>query len=87
MHIKHSDNQISLVQFKREVFSNITSMKIRVFKQAVSKRDYTFAEFVTLTHSEFTKYFNLFYSSSKKSIPASIEKLLTNPLSLAVVYG
>ena len=86
LHIKHSGNQMSLIQYKREVFSNITSMKIRVFKQTVGKRDYTFAEFVTLTHPEFTKYFNLFYSSSKKTISVSIETLLTNPLSLAVWF-
>ena len=84
LHIKHSINQISLVNYKREVFKNITSMKVNVFKQTIGGTDYSFAEFVTLTHPEFTKYYNLFYPSSKKVVPESINYLLVKPLSLAV---
>lgn len=86
LHIKHSVHQISLVNYKREVFNNITSMKVNVFRQAVGKTDYSFAEFVTLTHPEFTKYYNLFYLSSKKIVPRNIHFLLTDPLSLAVWF-
>jgi len=84
LHIKHSINQISLVNYKREVFKNITSMEVNVFKQAVGKTDYSFAEFVTLTHPEFTHYHNLFYLSSKKIVPKNIDSLLVEPLSLAI---
>lgn len=84
LHIKHSFNQISLVKYKRRVFKNITSMGISVFTQTIGGRDYSFAEFVTLTHPEFTKCYNLFYSSSKKIVPKEIDRLLIDPLSLAV---
>ncbi len=84
LHIKHSIHQISLVNYKREVFDNITSMRVNEFRQAVGKIDYSFAEFVTLTHPEFTKYYNLFYPSSKQIIPKNIGSLLVKPLSLAV---
>lgn len=84
LHVKHSFNQISLVEYKRRVFRNITSMGISVFTQTIGGRDYSFAEFVTLTHPEFTKCHNLFYSSSKKIVPKEINRLLTDPLSLAV---
>ena len=63
LHIKHSYKQISLVRYKREIFSNITNMPIRVFFQAVKDKDYKFCEFVTLTHPEFSKYRELFYNS------------------------
>jgi len=87
LHIKHSIHQLSLVDYKRRVFRDITSMKVNVFNQVVGKTDYSFAEFVTLTHPEFTKFYNLFYSSSnKKIVPEDIEFLLVDPLSLAVWF-
>lgn len=86
LHIKHSLNQLVLVDYKRKVFEDITSMKVRKFTQAVGEKDYNFAEFVTLTHPEFSKYHNLFYPSGKKSIPRDIDKLLITPLSLAVWF-
>ena len=75
-----------LVNYKRKVFSNITSMRVRKFKQAVGEKDYLFAEFVTLTHPEFTKYRHLFYPSGKKQVPQNINDLLTDSLSLAVWF-
>lgn len=67
-----------------EVFSNITSMKVRVFSQKVGNNDYNFTEFVTLTHFEFTKYYELFYKDKKKIIPENISELLIHPRTLAV---
>lgn len=84
LHIKHSLNQLPLVEYKKQVFSNITTMNVSVFKQKVGKVDYNFAEFVTLTHSEFLEYYQLFYPSSKKIVPKNINQLFVNPLSLAV---
>lgn len=86
LHIKHSANQLPLVNYKREVFSNITSMPVRKFTQIVGERDYSFAEFVTLTHPEFTKYYHLFYPLGKKLVPKNIDTLLINPLSLAMWF-
>lgn len=86
LHIKHALKQLSLVNFKWKSFRNITSMNVRVFTQQVGERDYNFAEFVTQTHPEFTKYYNLFYKSSKKIVPKEIQQLLVDPLSLAVWF-
>lgn len=86
LHIKHSFNQLSFVKYKRQVFDNISSMNVRVFKQTVGKSDYSFAEFVTLTHPVFTRYYQMFYPSSKKIVPKNIDQLLTTPLSLAVWF-
>lgn len=84
MHIKHSLNQISLTNYLRKIFDPITSMPVRVFDQQVRGKNYSFSEFVTLTHPVFTKYHQLFYSGKTKSIPGNIGELLLNPLSLAV---
>jgi len=86
LHIKHSANQLPLVNYKRKVFRNITRMKVRKFKQKVGEKDYVFAEFVTFTNPEFTKYRNLFYPSGKKIVPKNIKQLLVDPLSLAVWF-
>lgn len=86
LHIKHSANQLPLINYKRKVFFNITSMKVRKFSQTVGNKNYNFAEFVTLTHPEFTKYFHLFYPFNKKQVPKNIDDLLVNPLSLAIWF-
>ncbi len=83
LHIKHSLNQLSLVEYKRQVFSNITCMSTRVFKQQVGKKNYNFAEFVTLTHPEFTRFYRLFYRNGKKVVPKNIREGLSS-LGLAV---
>src|SRR5579859_4562998 len=60
LHIKHSLKQLPLVEYKRNIFSNITTMEINVFKQKVGNIDYNFAEFVTLTHPLFLECYKLF---------------------------
>lgn len=84
LHIKHSVSQLPLVEYKRATFENISGMNVRVFKQRVGKTDYSFAEFVTLTHPVFLEYYRLFYPNHKKEVPKEIKKLLINPLSLAI---
>lgn len=86
LHIKHALKQLPLVNFKRKIFENITSMDVSVFNQKVGEKEYSFAEFVTLTHPEFTNYYNLFYQSSKKIIPDKIHKMLVSPLGFAVWF-
>jgi len=86
LHIKHALEQLPLVEYKRKIFSNITSMEVRKFQQIVGEGVYNFAEFVTLTHPEFTRYYHLFYPSFKKIVPEKIDQLLINPLSLAVWF-
>lgn len=84
LHIKHSARQLPLVEYKRSIFSDITTMSVSVFTQKVGRVDYNFAEFVTLTHPEFTAFYRLFYPNSKKTVPNNIRALLSDPLSLAV---
>ncbi|MDP1778687.1 MAG: hypothetical protein Q8K73_00270, partial [Anaerolineales bacterium] len=47
-------------------------------------KNYSFAEFVTLTHPSFSLFHDLFYLKGKKIIPSNIGELLTDPLSLAI---
>lgn len=84
LHIKHSLNQLSLVEYKRDIFSNIAVMNVREFSQKVGEHDYKFAEFVTLTHPIFLDYYNVFYPNGKKVVPRNIGDFLSSPLSLAV---
>lgn len=83
LHIKHSLKQLSLVRYKRRIFDPITSMKVRIFSQRVGKQDYSFAEFVTLTHPVFSFYYHLFYQNGKKIVTKEIVDFL-DPLMLAV---
>lgn len=86
LHIKHAAWQLPLVQFKHEIFQNFVSMKIREFTQAVKGKKYSFIEFVSRTHPEFTTFYNIFYRDGKKIVPNNIEILLTEPQSLAVWF-
>ena len=80
--IKHSLNQLALVENKRKIFRNIVNMGISKFSQRVGKKNYQFAEFASLTHSDFTKYYVLFYPKGKKVVPKKI-RLMLEPISLA----
>lgn len=84
LHIKHSFTQVEYVRYKHQIFTEITSMPVRKFGQKVGTKNYSFAEFVTLTHPSFTLYHDLFYPNGKKIIPSNIGEFLTDPLSLAI---
>lgn len=84
LHIKHSFTQVEYVRYKHQIFTEITSMPVRKFGQKVGTKNYSFAEFVTLTHPSFTLYHDLFYPHGKKIIPSNIGEFLTDPLSLAI---
>lgn len=83
LHIKHSLNQLSLVNYKWRIFEPIISMKVRCFSQKVGIKDYNFAEFVTLTHPIFSHYYQLFYRNSKKVVTCEVAAAI-DPLILAV---
>jgi len=74
------------VQFKHKVFSNLVSMSVREFIQAVKSKNYSFAEFVSRTDPDFTIFYNIFYRDGKKIVPENIAKLVVDPLSLAVWF-
>lgn len=86
LHIKHSKNQLFFVEYKHSVFSSIVTMPINIFSQKVKDKFYEFAEFVTLTHPEFTKLHQLFYRNGKKSITTELCSQITNPLSIAIWF-
>ncbi|MBI2587477.1 hypothetical protein HYW29_01555 [Candidatus Amesbacteria bacterium] len=86
LHVKHAAWQLPLVQYKHQIFGNFVSMKIREFSQNVFGKNYRFAEFVSKTYPEFTRFYKLFYKNGKKIVPANISKLLTDSLSLAVWF-
>jgi hypothetical protein len=86
LHIKHSKKQLPLVKYKHTIFSNITNMPIRVFTQKVGIKIYDSCEFVTLTHSVFSKFHQIMYPDNKKRITLDILEQFTNPLGLAVLY-
>ncbi len=85
LHIKHALKQLSLVDFKRSVFAEITNMKVRQFQQEVKGKKYYFAEFVTLTHKVFSDFYDCFYPNGHKEVPKNIGQLLVDPVSLAVL--
>lgn len=86
LHIKHGLSQLFYVEYKYRLFADITSMPIRVFDQIVKERTYSFAEFVTLTHPEFSKMHSLFYPGNKKTITAQLCHAIQDPLSIAVWF-
>jgi hypothetical protein len=59
-------------------------MKLNYFQQLVKGKKYGFCQFVTLTHPEFSKFYQLFYVRRRKIVPHKILELLKDPLSLAV---
>ena len=83
LHVKQSSKQLSLVQYRHKIFSNITTMEIRSFSQKVNDRYYEFCEFVTLTHSEFSRYHKLFYPEKGKVISKTLVSQITSPICLA----
>lgn len=86
LHIKHSKNQLSFVRYKRDIFSNITNMSIRIFTQEVKGKPYEFCEFVTLTHPEFTKVYEEVYINGSKTMTSKFLKDFNDPLSLALWF-
>jgi len=86
LHVKHAEWQLPLVQYKYSIFQNIVSMKVNRFEQEVNGKKYRFAEFVTRTNIELTKYYHVFYKNGKKGVPVNIGDLLTSPLSLAMWF-
>lgn len=56
---------------------------VRVYHKDRTRKTISW-RFLTISHPEFTKFYQMFYRKGKKIIPESIKKLLNNPLTLAV---
>ncbi len=81
---KHSLRQLPLLRWKRRESTEVTGMLVNKFEQIVKGKTYYFAQFVTLTHPDFTRLNRIFYKNKKKIIPKNIDRLLIHPISLAV---
>jgi len=83
--VKHSANQEKLIQWKYNIFKDITLMPLNYFAQNVYGKEYQFIQFATLTHPIFDEYRNVFYRGVRKIIPSNIDKVFYHPLSLTVL--
>lgn len=86
LHVKHSLKQLPLVEWKREMFKEITSMDINVFEQDVNGKTYEFCQFATRTHPFLSEYRDIFYEDGRKRIPRNILELLVSPIALATWF-
>lgn len=82
--VKHGRSQYKFIEWKRKELDGITGMAINSFEQLVKGKLYGFCQFVTLTHPLFTQLHSLFYRNGKKIVPENINKLLKDPIALAV---
>lgn len=81
--VKHKAAHRSLVEWKREVFDDFTTMPLHEFEQQLNGRRYPCVQFVTRTDPAFTVWRQRFYRGRRKIVPSDIDRLLT-PLSIAV---
>ena len=87
--VSHSEKQKDYVFWKYNIFRNWVLTKPRKeVRQYYKNREkqLTSWRFSTISHSEITKYFNLFYPKNRKIVPSQIQSILISPLSLAVWY-
>ncbi len=81
--VKHKAAHRSLVEWKREVFSAFTTMRLHEFEQQLNGRGYPCVQFVTRTDPVFTVWRQRFYVDRRKIVPPDIERFVT-PVSVAV---
>jgi hypothetical protein len=86
--IDHSLKQKMYVQWKYQVFKNLVIKSPHTIEVLDSRTNkvYKHSRFATKSLEVFDKYHQLFYAQGKKSLPKAIDKLLIDPLSLAVWY-
>lgn len=70
--IKHKEAHRELVEWKYDVFSNLTSMPINGFDQALNGNKYPALQFATRATPALAKWRRLFYPYGVKVVPASI---------------
>ena len=83
--VKHRLAQESLVEFKREAFSDFVTMSLHRFDQRLGDHRYPCVQFVTRTSPLFSEWHGRLYDGRRKIVPADIGTVLT-PLSLAVWF-
>ena len=78
--IEQGNNHKEYIFWLYTVFKNWTLSPPKYLKEREAWR------FYTVSHPELTKFRKIFYRNKKKTIPVSIKKLLTHPVSLAVWF-
>ena len=81
--VKHKEAHRSLVEWKRSVFADFTTMAPNRFEQRLNGRSYPAVQFVTRTHPVFSNWRQRFYLERRKIVPAEIADLL-EPVAVAV---
>lgn len=85
--VDHSVKQKDYVFWKYKIMKEwvLTSPRqlMRIYHRDRKRKTISW-RFLTISHPEFTKFYQMFYQDGKKIIPKSIKKLLNDPLSLAV---
>jgi LAGLIDADG DNA endonuclease family protein len=77
--VKHKAAHRSLVEWKRSVFDDFTTMPLHDFEQRLNGRGYPCAQFVTRTDPVFSMWRDRFYRGRRKVVPDDIEELITPP--------
>ena len=85
LHVKHKGSHRALVDFKRQVFEDYTSMAVHEFDQRLGGKLFPCAQFATRTSTAFLEWYHLFYRDGRKVVPREIDQLLS-PLGLAVWF-
>ena len=87
LRIQHSLKQFELVNFKHSMLSpHSLSMTTYAHYDKRTKKTYQKIKFDTISHELFNQFHDIFYVDMEKIVPKSIEKLLCDPLALAVWY-
>ena len=83
LHVKHKAAHRSLVEFKREVFAEFTTMRLHGFDQKLKGKRYPCFQFATRTSPVFSEWHNRFYEGRRKIVPNGID---LSPLAVAVWF-
>jgi|SRR3989344_970572 len=78
--ISHSVKQSEYLSWKYKMLKDFVLTKPQVYEKTKS------VSFRTFSHYEFTEFYKLFYPFGKKVIPRNIEKLIKNPVVIAVWF-
>ena len=80
LRIGHSIKQTEYLLWKYEILSNFVLTKPKVYEKTKS------ISFRTISHAQFTEFYNIFYPHGKKSVPKNISMMIKNPITLAVWF-
>ncbi len=89
LRIDHSRKQKAYVEWKYEVFCNLTTGGIKYSFQKLdsrTKKRYSHCKFDTISTPLLNEFYRMFYVNRKKRIPGNIIRILNKPLSLAVWF-